>query len=229
MTVSSINGSQSVFQSQNITNRQNPDRDGDNDGSGNRVKSSGGRHQVGGAFMQDVIQSLQSIGLNFPGQTVNPASSTNTSGGNIQSNTTIATTDPRQALHQLMHDLRQALHQMGSQQTTATDSDGDNDNSGANSAAQSNGYNNFGTNLQSLITMLGNGSSNVSGTGSANGVTDKLQSDFSNLVQSLNNGNASTSGATTPNLQDFLTNLENSLGNKGGVQSNPGSLFHISA
>ncbi|MGZ5051241.1 MAG: hypothetical protein ACXWF8_10525 [Methylobacter sp.] len=220
MTITSINGYQPIYQSQNLSNQQAVDSDNANDR--NSVNSAnGGRHHRDGAFMQDIIKSLQATGLNFPTQTVNKVENTDTSDNSTATNTS----NPRQALHQLMHDLRQALQQTGSQQTTAANSTGaGNDSSGSNSVVQNNGYSNFGTNLQSLISTLGNNS------GSTNSVTDKLQSDFSSLVQALNNGNTNnTTAKTEPSLQQFLTNLQNNIGSHADLQTGAGSLLHLSA
>lgn len=220
MNIGTIGGIQSTFQSQGVSSNQRVDRDGDNDGNGVSGINGGKHHHGGGAFTQDVMQALQSIGLSFPSQTVNPASQASAANTD-QNSTSTSAIDPRQALHQLMHDLRQALQQGGSQQltntpnTTTTGSDGDNDGSGSTSAIQ-NGYSNFSTNLQSLINTLGGNSATT-----GNGVTDKLQADFSNLVQALNNSNTSSTGATssnTPTLQNFLTKLKDNLPNFG---SNP--------
>lgn len=220
MTITSINGYQPIYQSQNLSNRQAVDSDSANDGnSDNSVNKA--RHPRDGAFMQDIVKSLQATGLNFPTQTVNKATNTDTSDNSTATNTT----DPRQALHQLMHDLRQVLQQTGPQQATASNSTGGgNDSGGSNSAVQNNGYSNFGTNLQNLISTLGNN------PGSTNSATDKLQSDFSSLVQVLNNGNGNNATAKTePSLQQFLTNLQNNVGNHADLKTAPGSLLHISA
>lgn len=176
--------------------------------SGNKDSNDSGgirphHHDHGrGAFMKDVLQSLQNLGLNFPNTNAGQTTATNSSGTDSQ-NTSASATDVRQALHTFLHDLHQALQQSTNttQQTTAstgtgTDSDGDNDNSGASSSGTSNGYSNFATNLQNLISSLNNGS----GTQSA------LQSDFSNLVTALGGSSSNVK------LQDFLTQMENNLG-----------------
>ena len=90
----------------------NIDRDGDNDGS--RVSgASGGHHHHDGAFMQDVIQSLQSLGLNFPdanASSTSPAGGTGSNSNAVQSASSSSSSSVGPALHTLMHDLHQALN-----------------------------------------------------------------------------------------------------------------------
>lgn len=241
MNISALNHSQALYQNQGITNRQHLDRE--NDGNINSVTPKGRGHQHGGGgLMQDVLKSLQAIGLSFPGQTVTPPSAPDPTDAAAAAPSSTSQTDPRQALHQLMHDLRQALHQVGSQPTTtpapaATDSDGDNDNSTTKAAAQNNGYNNLDSKLQSLIAMLGNNATTTDETTATAGITGKLKTDFNNLLQALGNGTtaagssdgSTSTTSTAPSLLDFLSNLEKNLGNHTSGQTSPGSLFHVAA
>jgi hypothetical protein len=170
----------------------NINSDGYKDGS--RVSfTGGGHHHADGAFMQNVIQTLQSLGLSFPGANANSTSPVDSSGSNgdaVQSNSS-PSNNVRQALHTFLHDLHQALNQGGvQQQSSATDSDGDNDNSSSSSSGVQNGYSNISTKLQSLIGSLSNNSGNNSA----------LKTDFTNLVNALGGSSSSSS----PNLQDFL-------------------------
>ncbi|HEY8094859.1 MAG TPA: hypothetical protein VIE65_02040 [Methylobacter sp.] len=189
------------------------DRDGDNDSS--RVSGKGG-----GAFMQDVMQSLQSLGLNFSGANANgtPSASSVDSGQSTSSSPSTSNVGP--ALHTFLHDLHQALHQSGStqQQASATDTDGDNDNSGSSTSGVQNGYSNFASNLQGLIGSL----NNTSGT---NGTNNTLQTDFSNLVNAL----GGSSSSSTPTLQDFLKQMTGNVGNNSSSQNGIGSILSIKA
>lgn len=233
MNISSLGSIISAYQTQNVNGPNSvTDRDGDNDGSGvSGARGGHGHHHGGGAFMQDVMQTLQSLGLNFPGANTtgantNTASTTTGTNSNTQ-NSSVSAPDVRQALHAFLHDLRQAVQQSGaSSQTGASsngsaDSDGDHDNSRPSSGGQ-NGYSNFGTNLQSLINSLGSNSSN-----SNNGADSTLQTDFSNLLTALR-GNTN-SGQTPPTLQDFLSKLESNLTNGGNVSSGSSTIVNTTA
>ena len=187
---------------------------GDKDGS--RVSGTGGshHHHGDGAFMQDVMQSLQSLGLNVSG---NNASSTTPTSSTTPS-VSATSNNVSQALHTFMHDLHQALRQSGSTQqpssTTDTDSDSDSDNSSVSSSVQ-NGYSNFASNLQSLIGSL----NNTSGTPASNSTDATLQTDFSNLVSSMGGSTSSTS----PTLQNFLSNLETNVAGTTGASGATGT------
>ena len=192
------------------------------DGDGSRVSGTGGghHHHGGGAFMQDVMQSLQSLGLNFSGTNANstsPAGGTSTNSDTVQS--TSSSSNIGQALHTFLHDLHQALNQGGlQQQSSATDSDGDNDNSSSSSSCVQNGYSNFSTKLQSLISSLSNNSGNSS----------TLQTDFTNLVNAL--GGSSSTSSASPNLQDFLNKMvSNASSNSSSPQNGLGSILTTKA
>jgi hypothetical protein len=192
---------------------------GDKDGS--RVSGTGGghHHHGGGAFMQNVMQSLQSLGLNFPAPNANstsPVDGTSSNSDTVQS--TLSSSNIGQALHTFLHDLHQALNQGGlQQQSSATDSDGDNDNSSSSSSGVQNGYSNFSTKLQSLISSLSNNSDNNS----------TLQTDFTNLVNAL--GGSSSTSSASPNLQDFLNKMVSNAGNNSSPQNGLGSILTTKA
>jgi hypothetical protein len=183
---------------------------GDKDGS--RVSGTGGghHHHGGGAFMQDVMQSLQSLGLNVSG---NNASSTTPTSSTTPS-VSATSNNIGQTLHTFMHDLHQALRQSGSTQQPSSTTDGDGDNSSVSSSAQ-NGYSNFASNLQSLIGSL----NNTSGTPASNSTDATLQTDFSNLVSSMGGSTSSTS----PTLQNFLSNLETNVAGASGATGTTGN------
>ena len=188
------------------------DRDGDNDGS--RVSGPSGRHQGGGAFMQDVMQSLQSLGLNLSGSSSSSVTSTAT--GAPQGVST-SSNNVGQALHTFLHDLHQALRQSGgAQQPSSTiDSDGDNDNARSPFNGQ-NGYSNFATRLQDLMGSL----NNSSGTPATHSTDATLQTDFSNLVSATG---VSSSSSSTPTLQNFLSTLESNVAGTTGVSGATGA------
>ena len=190
--------------------------------SGSSISGVGSGHQHGGGeFLKNVLQSLQSLGLNLP--TANPggttaAGSADSDGNNDQNGVTISLPgNVQQALHTFLHDLHQALTQAGAQlQTTGistTDSNGDNGGSPA-SGIQS-GYSNFNSNLSSLINSLNN---NSGGNGT-------LQTDFSNLVQALGGS------STNPNLtvQNFLHQLQTNANNNNSSLTNSSNILQIRA
>ncbi|MBS0425437.1 MAG: hypothetical protein JSR71_13730 [Proteobacteria bacterium] len=250
MDMNSISSTSSIYSNQYVSGQKRVDCDGGGQGSGKSVHA--GHHHGGGGFMANVMQTLQAMGVNLPGppssSSTTPAASVDTGSSTTATSTATSANDPRQALHQLMHDLGQALRGMDSQQTsststtdTTTDSDGDNDNSGSTQAVgQNNGYNSFDTKLQSLITMISNGSSSSS-SGGGNDAISKLQTDFSNLMEALNQSSSSTStnstgttagtGATNtaPTLKDFLTTLEKNVSSHMSNQASTGALFNTTA
>ena len=188
--------------------------DGEKDGS--RVSNRDGGHPHGGGeFMQNVIQTLQSLGLNFPGANANsssPAGGTGSNGNTVQSTSSSSSSSVGQALHTFLHDLHQALNQGGvQQQSSAADSDGDNDNSSSSYSGVQNGYSNFNTNLQSLIGPLSNNST--------------LQTDFTNLVNALGGSTSSSS----LNLQDYLKQMASNSSNNGSSQNGFGSILTTKA
>jgi hypothetical protein len=188
------------------------DRDGDNDGS--RVSGPSGRHQGGGAFMQDVMQSLQSLGLNLSGSS---SSSVTSPATGAPQGVSTSSNNVGQALHTFLHDLHQALRQSGgAQQPSSTiDRDGDNDNARSPSNGQ-NGYSNFATRLQDLMGSL----NNTSGTPATHSTDATLQTDFSNLVSATG---GSSSSSSTPTLQNFLSTLESNVAGTTGVSGTTGA------
>ncbi len=209
MTTSAISSQSSLYLTQNIqsiSTQSRADRDGDNDGSGS--SSASGAGSTVGAFMQNAIQSLQGLGLNVSGVSSTQTSAVTGSSSAVSSNTS-------RALQTFLHDLYQVLTQGNNttQQSSSTDSDGDNDNSGGVQAANNvqSAYNNPSANLQNLISSLSNNTGNSS----------PLQTDFTNLVQSLG-GSTSSSGTS---LQDFLKQLSANTANGNSFQGGLGSLF----
>jgi hypothetical protein len=212
MNISSIGSLNSIFQSQSATGigqSSKKDRDGDHDGSS--VSGNGG----GGAFLQNVLQTLQSMGINLPVTAKTDATGVGTSSDQSANDQTSGikslSPDVRKALHTFMHDLRHALKQESSSAV-------------ANSSSPANGYNQFSADLQNLIGSLNNPSATGS-TGSSNPVGGALKTDFSNLLQALG-GNAQASTGNTPSLKDFLGQLESKL---GGQDGSPGSLINTTA
>ncbi len=229
--MSSISGLGSVAQTwltQKVNGAKNGDSDGDKDGSS--VSGAGGSHQ-GGTFMQDVMQSLQSLGLNLSGANSSgtPAATDATQGVSATSS------DVGHALHTFLHDLHQSLRQSGvaQQQSSSTDSN-------APSSVKS-GYSDLASNLQNLIGSINNPSAtpassstdpavatavnNITGVNAVSGAaetnTTKLQTDFSNLLSALGEGSSSS---TTPTLKDFLNKMASNVG-----QGGPGSIVSVKA
>ena len=209
-----------------LTQKVNGAKNGDGDKDGLSVSGTNGSQQ-GGAFMQDVMQSLQSLGLNLQSSTGTPAATDATQGVSATSS------DVGHALHTFMHDLHQSLRQSGvAQQSPSTDS--------SSPSTTKNGYSDFASNLQNLIGSLNSGTpattstdpavanavNNITGVNAVNGATEtnatKLQSDFSNLLSAIGSGSGSTS-STTPTLQDFLNKMESNV-NKTG-RGGAGSIF----
>jgi hypothetical protein len=232
MSISSLGSAASACSRQTI-NSSSPVRDNneDKDGSGSVSGARGGhRHHGDGAFMQDVVQTLQSLGLNLPAANTTGTNTGSTTDGasSTSQNTPVSSSDIKQALHIFLHDLRHAVHQNGAASPAgvpssgATDADGDNNDSGPTASGVNNGYSDFGTNLQNLINSLGSNSDN-----NVNGADSTLQTDFSNLLTALG-GNAG-SGQTPPTLQDFLTKLASNLSHSGSTSSGSGTIFQTTA
>jgi len=219
MDISSLSSLARVFSTQKtggVSAPTNRDRDGDKDSS--NVSSTGGIHH-GGAFMQDVMQSLQNLGLNFSDPNVNGTPLASSADGVQGVSSTSSSSNVGQALHTFLHDLHQALNQSSTQQqASATDTDGDNDNSSSSVSGVQNGYSNFATKLQGLIGSINN-------TDGTTGSNNTLQTDFSNLVNALG-GSSSTS---TPTLQDFLKQMTSNASNNSSPQSGVGSILSIKA
>ncbi len=218
MDISSLSSLARVFSTQKtggVSAPTNRGRDGDNDGS--RVSGTDGRHQ-GGAFMQDVMQSLQNLGLNFSGPNADGTPSVSGADGVQGVSSTSSSSNVGQALHTFLHDLHQALNQSSSTQQQASATDTDSGNSGLSASGVQNGYSNFATKLQGLIGSINN-------TDGATGSNNTLQTDFSNLVNALG-GSSSTS---TPTLQDFLKQMTGNAGNNSSPQNGVGSILSIKA
>jgi len=199
------------------------------------VPGSTGNHHGGGAFFHNVLQALQSLGLNIsgfdsgstsPAGSVSATGSTDTDGDNDQSGSSSTTPSTvQQALHTFLHDLHQALNQAGTllnsvspiqnSSSTGTDSDGDNDNSISPATGIQNGYSNVNSNLSSLISSLTNGSS----------ANTTLQTDFANLVQALG-GSSSNQNLT---LQNFLQQLQQNITNNGSSINSTNNLLQAQA
>jgi hypothetical protein len=174
-------------------------------GDGSRVLDTGGGHyhHIVGAFMQDVMQSLQSLGLNFPNTNANstsPAGVTSSNSDTVQSTSSSSSSNIDQALHTFLHDLHQALNQDSAQPQSS-------------SSGVQNGYSNFSTKLQSLIGSLSNNSSNNS----------TLRADFTHLVNVL--GGASSTSSASPTLQDFLNKMVSNASNSNSPQNGLGSIL----
>jgi hypothetical protein len=162
-----------------------------------------GRPNDGRAFVHDVMESLNSLGLNLQGVQGGSASS----GGNAE--------EVREALHAFLHDLHQVLNQNGGIQTTPPTGGGDMaaESSSSQSSGVQNGYSNVKTNLQDLITSLSEGTGD-SGT---------LQTDFNNLVTALG-GSTSETG-----LVDFLKQLDSTASNSAAPANTSGSILTAQA
>lgn len=211
MTTSAISSPASSYLTQNIQNVNTQSKinsDSDKDSSGSLSIASTGN--AAGSFMQNVMQSLQGLGLNLSGVSSSQASAVTGASSAASSNTS-------KALQTFLYDLYKVLNQGGTGQQTSSERDGDNDNSSSVQATSlQSAYNNPSANLQNLINSLGDKTSSNTGNNAT------LQTDFSNLVQSLG---GSTSSSTTTNLQNFLKQLSVNTGNGNSLVSGLGSLF----
>ena len=176
--------------------------------------------------MQSIMQALSQMGISMPSQFDGPVQASTPAAGvsNVSSGTAVSPTQAmsahrtRQALREFMHDLYSALQSQPGSATPPVSAA----SSGYSSATVP--YASFPSKLQQLIAQLKTdpGGSSTSNASSANGVLNKLQSDFNNLVSSLSpnsssdtaNSSASPTTVTTQSLtaflQDFLANLGNS-------------------
>jgi hypothetical protein len=185
-----------------IRHHENRVSDGGNESS--RISPANrGRPNDGRAFVHDVMESLNSLGLNLQGVQGDSASS----GGSAE--------EVREALHTFLHDLHQVLNQNGGIQAAPTTEGGDTatESSSSQSSAIQNGYSNVKTNLQDLITSLSEGTGD-SGT---------LQTDFNNLVTALG-GSISETG-----LVDFLKQLDSTASNSAMPSNTSGSILTAQA
>jgi hypothetical protein len=190
---------------------QNPKKDHDGDHDGAKVSSNGG-----GPFIQNVLQTLQSMGIHLPvtakSDATGTSSSTDPSSGDQRLDIKSLTPDARQALHTFMHDLRNSLHQEGSGKL-------------ADSASSANGYHQLSSDLQNLIGSIGSTGS----TSSKNAVGSALKADFSNLLKALSSNTQASTGNTSsnqPSLQDFLSKLNSQF---IGQNDSTGSLINTTA
>jgi hypothetical protein len=127
-----------------------------------------------------------------------------------------------QALHQLMHDIFQAVQQGGSsKQSNASSNNGSTSNNTSTSSAAA-GYEQLSSSLQNLAQQL---SANSTNNNSQNATLNKLQSDFSALVQSVG-GISAVQGA---GLQNFLGNLAQNMIAEGSNKPVTGTLLNTSA
>jgi hypothetical protein len=158
----------------------------------------------GFSFVQNVLQTLYEM------TTVNPDAETATE------TTTTSNSNPIQALQVFLYDLNQALNgSLALPQATSDDSSTDSatDENAVTTTSEINvAYSNPATNLQNLINSLGNETEQ----------NTLLQTDFTNLVQSLGNNAPVT-------FQDFLTELAVKVGNGEVLQSNLGNFFSATA
>ena len=189
-------------------------------------QANGGRghHHGGGGLMQEVMQTLNQLGL---GPTAAPSSSSTLAGqdtsGSGGSTATTGVADVGQAMHAFMHDLFQTLNQSSvagattGAAATGAGSDGDGDGSGSQGAGAAGPYANFTQQLGALIQNLnsGTGATATQGTGS------DLNAAFQNLVQALDANGGSSASASNANsnqqvsLQAFLQDLMQNLQSNG--------------
>lgn len=199
-----------------------------------QVKGSHEHHQGENAFLQNVLQTLQNLGLNLSGVTGNSANNTvnptNTSSasGQTASSVTPTGTNAQQALFSFLHDLHQALTQAGGQNainqppaTQPTDKDGDHDKSTNTTNAVQSAYSNISNNLSNLVSSLTNNNS-------ASGAIKTLQNDFDNVIKTLGVTNTS-SASTPPTLQSFLQQLQGNLNQNNAVFSADSNIIKTQA
>jgi hypothetical protein len=210
--ISALGSVAQTWLTQKVNGAKNGDSDGDKD---NSSVSGAGSSQQNGAFMQDIMQSLQGLGLNLSSVSSNGTPDTTSATLGVSA----TSSDVGHALHTFMHDLHQSLRQSGvAQQPPTTDS--------STPSSTKNGYSDFASNLQNLIGSLNSTSgtpaststdptlqnlvNNVAGIPGVSGATgtnqNKLQTDFSNLLSAIGSGSGPTS-STTPTLQDFLNKM----------------------
>lgn len=141
-------------------------------------------HGGGGGMVDQILQALNQSGV-----TTDASGSTNSS-------------QQGQALQQFMSTLFQTLQ---SGQTQADPSQ----TAGTTAAAGASPYTSMETTLQGLVTSL-----NAGGTSASSGPIGTLQTEFQNLV-AASGGSAgadpSTAGGSSPNLQNFLSTLLQSM------------------
>jgi hypothetical protein len=162
----------------------------------------------GFSFVQNVLQTLHEM------TAVNPDAETATE------TTTTSNSNPIQALQVFLYDLNQALNGSSAlPQATSDDSstelttDSATDENAVTTTSEINvAYSNPATNLQNLINSLENETEQNS----------LLQTDFTNLVQSLGSNVSVT-------FQDFLTQLAVKVENGEVLQSNLGNFFSATA
>ncbi len=206
MTTSTISSPAASFLTQNIQSvntQSKTNNDKENSGALGITAIN-----TAGSFLQNVIQSLQGLGLNVSG-----VGSTQTAAVTGSSSATSSNTS--KALQTFLYDLYKVLNQGRSEQTSSDSTSSDDYNSSQVANVQ-NTYNDPNANLQNLINSLGDK------TNSNTGKNATLQTDFANLVQSLG---GSTSSSTTTNLQSFLKQLSANTGNGNSLVGGLGSLF----
>lgn len=215
MTTSAISSPSASYLTQNIQS-VNTQVKADNDSDKNSSEASSITRTDGatGSFVQSVIQSLQGLGLNVSGISNSEAAAVTGASSASEANTS-------KALQTFLHDLYQTLTQGSVDSQTSSDSS-NNDNGMNTPSVSLQAYNDPSVNLQNLISSLSNETTGNSGNNNV------LQTDFTNLVQSLNDSSStdgSTSSSTTATLQDFLKQLSSNTENGNLLQGNLGTLF----
>jgi hypothetical protein len=149
-------------------------------------------------------QTASSIAVSSEQSAETPSSESQTGATNSASPSVPTETNVRSTLNTFVKDLRSALLQ---------------DHAGySRFGGRHHGYNNFNVNLQNLITSLSNDNGE-------NSRYSKLESDFTNLMNTLNKSDS----AQPPTLLDFLKKLAGDAGEPNTEQTNTGSILAIQA
>ncbi len=162
----------------------------------------------GFSFVQNVLKTLQNVMATASSAT--DATTTDAAPVDTPTTTTLSNPNPIGALQVFLYDLNQALT------TTPPASAPVVDGVTATLPPETKpAYDNSSASLQNLITSLGNGSNQNS----------NLQTDFSNVIQSIGGSPSSVS------LVDFLKQLAANVGNgdANALQNNVGNLFVATA
>lgn len=112
--------SQTTINISSIANRRNDD-DQQRPAVSGRGEKHGYHHHGGGVFMQNVVQTLQSFGLNFPG--AHDGSSDDEGGKDEQGNASNSSGNLGQLLQNFLRDLREVLKSAGGQQSAGVQAD----------------------------------------------------------------------------------------------------------
>ena len=154
--------------------------------------------------MQDIEQALNQMGISLPPPQTSDSNANGQNGSRTATHGVNGSSDPYQAMHQLMHDIFAAVQYAN----------------GAASSGASNQQGGFAGGLQNLISSLGSSSASSSSTGgsSSNSTLNQLQTDFSNFLSTLQtNGSASNGQSQKQSVMTFLQNLEASLGGNSPI------------